>query len=176
MAKTSLSLRTAALAGLMVLSAGCTTQVHRVPVDSARLVVSVDERLACAHHLREVVDARPTSERAGGLGSHMFLFDDVPGLVRQQFAQAGLTDQGQGPAVDVRVMQFYLAQNQVTKIPVAVYEVRVDGGAPILVRSQQASTNWWGSEDEAYAAYSTALADATGKVVTGLNASCPKAG
>ena len=30
------------------------------------------------------------------------------------------------------------------------------------MRSQQASTNWWGSEDEAYGAYSTALADATG--------------
>jgi hypothetical protein len=61
-----------------------------------------------------------------------------------------------------------------TKVPVAVYEVRLDGGATFTVRSQKASMNWNGTENEAYAAYSTALADATAQVVSRLNAACAK--
>ena len=156
--------------------AGCSVKVHRVPVDTARLVAPVEARLACDHQLRDIVDARSSSDRAGGLGNHLFLFDDVPGTVRKQFAQAGLATQATGPVVDVRILQFYLSQNLTTKIPVAVYEVRVDNASPFLVRSQRASMNWNGSENEAYEAYSTALADATAQVVNRLNAGCPKAG
>jgi hypothetical protein len=76
--------------------------------------------------------------------------------------------------VDVGILQFYLSQNTITKIPVAVYEVRVDGGATFTVRSQRASMNWNGTENEAYEAYSAALADATAQVVARLNAGCPQ--
>ena len=174
MASSSL-LRSLALAVACTGLVACTPKVHRVAVDPSRLVVPMEARLACEHQLHEVVDARPTSERSGGLGVHMFVFDDVPGAVRRQFEQAGMAAQG-GRVVDVRVLQFYLSQNTITKVPVAVYEVRVDGGAPFRVRSQLPSMNNWGSENEAYGAYASALADATEQVVARLNAGCPKAG
>ena len=155
---------------------GCAAKVHRVAVDPARLAMPVATKLACGYRLDEVVDARPSSDRSGGLGNHLFLFDDVPGVVRQQFGNAGLRGQSDGPGVDVRILQFYLTQNTITKIPVAVYEVRVDGGAPFLVRSQKASMNWNGTENEAYSAYAAALADAAGQVVARLNTDCAKAG
>ena len=167
--------RFAALACVVACAAGCSVKVHQVPVDSARLApASVTVRMACDRRLQSVIDARDSTDRAGGLGVHLFLFEDVPGVVRRQFALAGLDAQGRGPAVDIRILQFYLAQNAMTKVPVAVYEVSVDGAAPFIVRSQKASMNWNGTEDEAYGAYALALSDATAQVVSRLNAGCPK--
>lgn len=177
MARIGLRVALAACAGVAL--AGCQVQVHRVTADSSRLVQSGAQQvpLACPHRLGNVVDARDSvADGAGGLSAHRFVFEDVPGVVRQQFTHAGLTAAGEGPVVDVRVLQFYLAQNTVTKIPVAVYEVRVDGGQPMLLRSQKASMNWNGSENEAYAAYALALGDATARTVARLNEACPKAG
>jgi hypothetical protein len=153
---------------------GCSVKVDEVKADASRLASApANVRLACAHRLHDVVGGRAATERAGGLGSHVFLFDDQPAIVRGQFAAAGLDARGDGPAVDVGILQFYLAQNTLTKVPVAVYEVRVAGGAPFTVRAQRASMNWNGSENEAYAAYASALADATARVVSRLNADCP---
>ena len=169
--------RFAALACVVACAAGCSVKVHQVPVDSARLVpASVTVRMACDRRLQSVIDARDSTDRAGGLGVHLFLFEDVPGVVRRQFALAGLDAQGSGPAVDIRILQFYLAQNAMTKVPVAVYEVSVDGAAPFIVRSQKASMNWNGTENEAYGAYASALSDATAQVVARLNAGCAKQG
>jgi hypothetical protein len=165
------------LAGIAIGVAGCSVKVHQVPVDSTRLVpASVPVRMACDRRLQSVVDARDSTDRAGGLGVHLFLFDDVPGVVRKQFALAGLDAQGSGPAVDIRILQFYLAQNTMTKVPVAVYEVSVDGAAPFIVRSQKASMNWNGTENEAYGAYASALSDATAQAVSKINAGCRKPG
>jgi hypothetical protein len=167
--------RFAAVACIVACMAGCSVKVHQVAVDAPRLVATTSAvRMTCAHRLQSVVDARGSTDRAGGLGAHLFLFDDVPGVVRKQFALAGLDAQGSGPGVDVGILQFYLSQNTITKIPVAVYEVRVDGGATFTVRSQRASMNWNGTENEAYEAYSAALADATAQVVARLNAGCPQ--
>jgi hypothetical protein len=168
-------IRSAVFACAMAVLAACSVKVHEVKADAPRLMaVPPNVRIACDYRLRDVVDARASTQRAGGLGSHLFLFDDVPAIVRGQFAAAGLDAQGEGPAVDVGILQFYLAQNTMTKVPVAVYEVRLDGGATFTVRSQKASMNWNGTENEAYAAYSTALADATAQVVSRLNAACAK--
>jgi hypothetical protein len=177
MARIASRLALAACATFVV--AGCQVKVHRVAADSTRLVQAGVEQvpLACPHRLGNVVDARDSAaDRAGGLSAHMFVFEDVPGVVRQQFARAGLVGDGEGPAVDVRILQFYLSQNTITKVPVAVYEVRVGGGEPMLLRSQKASMNWNGTENEAYAAYARALGDATAQTIARLNAGCPKAG
>jgi hypothetical protein len=69
-------------------------------------------------------------------------------------------------------MQLYLAQNLTTKVPVAVYEVAINDGAAFVVRSQKASLNWNGTEDEAYAAYARVLADVNQQLVNQLNARC----
>jgi len=167
--------RVTALACAAACVAGCSVKVHEVAADAPRLMAtSSNVRLACSYRLHDIVDARASTGRAGGLGAHLFLFDDVPGVVRRQFALAGLDAQGSGPAVDIRILQFYLAQNTMTKVPVAVYEVSVDGAAPFIVRSQKASMNWNGTENEAYGAYALALSDATAQVVSRLNAGCPK--
>lgn len=128
-------------------------------------------RVACPYRIEAVEDDRPAGERAGGLGEHRFLLEDVAGVVRGQLRDAGLSESA-GTPVHLRVLQFYLAQNTVTKIPVVVYELRIDGGPPTVVRSQLASMNWWGSEREGYRAYAAAMADSIRQVVTRLDAAC----
>jgi hypothetical protein len=170
--------RSVALGALLAVAlGGCTAHVNKVTMDTARLgapaAYARPVPLACAYRLREVVDARSSGDRAGGLGSHMFVFDDAASVVRGQLSAAGLgTAEGEGAAVTVRIVQLYLGQSNGTKIPVAVYDVDIAGQPRFLVRSQQATMNWNSSENEAYAAYSRALADANQKLVLRLNAGC----
>ena len=153
----------------------CSAKVVRVDMDPARLAATLPVPLSCAHTLAEVVDARPAGSQAGGLSEHAFAFADVAQVVRQQLLAAGLQEAGKAsPQVAVRVMQLYLAQNRGTKIPVAVYQVRVDGGAAFLLRSQPASLNWNGTQNEAYAAYARALAAVNQQLIQRLNAGCAK--
>lgn len=168
------------LAGLLAVAlCGCSMHVNKVAMNPARLEPvrhaqsAKPIKLACAYRLQEVVDARPAGDRAGGLGKHMFVFDDAVSVVRGQLATAGLaTAGGDGKPVTVRIVQLYLAQSHVTKIPVAVYNVAIEGEPAFLVRSQQATMNWNGTENEAYAAYSRVLADANQQLVMRLNAGC----
>lgn len=148
--------------------------VHRVAMDPARLdPPSAEVRLACGYRLQDVVDARPAGDRAGGLGNHMFVFDDATAVVRGQLEAAGLrADASDAKTVSVRIVQLYLTQNTITKIPVAVYAVTVDGQPAFLVRSQKATMNWNSTENEAYAAYARVLADANAQLVRRLNAGC----
>lgn len=166
---------------IALLLAGCSTKVVRVDADPARLAATPSAskaavRLACPYRLADVVDARPGGE-SGGLGVHAFRFSDVAGIVRSQLQDAGLNKADDPsaagtPAVDLRVRQLYLSQNLGTKIPVAVYEVAIDGGPAFVVRSQKATMNWNGTRDEAYAAYARVLADVNQQLLRQLNARC----
>jgi hypothetical protein len=163
---------------LPAMLAGCGTKVVRVDMDSTRLVapaVTRDAiRLGCRYRLQEVVDARPHGEQAGGLSQHAFRFTDAAETVRRQLSAAGLDDAAgaDAPAVTVRIMQLYLAQNLSTKIPVAVYQVTAGDEPAFVIRSQPASMNWNGTQDEAYAAYARVMADANQQMIRRLNARC----
>jgi hypothetical protein len=161
---------------------GCATKVHKVVVREDRISAAPPAGkkmpgLACAFQLAEVIDARPAGNRAGGLGAHQFLLDDAPGLLRAQLLKLGMTA-ADAPAdagarrVVVQIKQLYLSQNTITKVPVAVYSVQVDGGAPFVIRAQAASMNWNSTEDEAYRSLSYAMGDANSQLVTALNKDC----
>lgn len=168
---------------LALLLTACSTKVVRVDADPARLAAppaasKAAVRLACPYRLADVVDARPGGE-SGGLGVHAFRFGDVAGIVRSQLQDAGLhaaenPSSVGAPAVDLRVLQLYLSQNLGTKIPVAVYEVAIDDGPAFVLRSQKATMNWNGSQDEAYAAYARVLADVNQQLLRQLNARCAR--
>ncbi len=107
---------------------------------------------------------------------HMMQLADPKQLIRSEFTRAGMlspvaTD---GRAVIINVKQVYLSQNLTTKIPVVVYEVRVEDAEPFIVRGQPASMNWNGSENEAYGALAKAFHVANTLVVSGLNGRCGK--
>lgn len=165
-----------ALLALLVL-AGCMT-MSKVTVDSGRLGQTPPPavRLACEYRLGELTDARPAGRSAGRIGLKAFELPDPVALVRDQLAAAGLGTDGTGRQVDVRLMQFYLAQNTITLVPVVVYEATIAGQAPLVVRGQPASMNDWGSENEATAAYAAALRQANARLVAALNAACPADG
>lgn len=145
-------------------------------MDPSRLVGTGDPqpKLACTYGLQDVVDARTSGDRVGGLGINMFVFDDAVGLVRRQLASAGFSaaNAQQPDSVTIRILKIYMAQNNITKIPVVVYEVHVDQQSPFLIRSQLASMNWVGSQNEAYDAYARAFHDADAKLVGKLNEQC----
>jgi len=172
--------RNAAVLGTALLLVSCNGKVVRVDMDSARLAPATTTRnaarLTCPHRLKDVVDARPGDGEAGGLGWHAFKFSNAAQTIRDQLLGAGLTDDAGGadaaPAVNIRVVQLYLAQNQITKIPVAVYQVSIDGAPEFVIRSQKATMNWNGTEDEAYAAYARVLADVNQQLLRELNARC----
>lgn len=120
-------------------------------------------------------DARPAGDRAGGLGKHMFVFEDAADVVRRQLSSAGLRAAAPdgAPPVTVRILQLYLTQNTITKVPVVVFEVTPEGHPTFLVRAQTASMNWNGTENEAYGAYAQAIANASTQLVSRLNLQCP---
>jgi len=153
---------------------GCTMKVNRVQMDATRLVGKVERKVACAYRQGEVVDARPSTGRAGGLGEHLFLVDDAAAIVRGRMTAVGIAPQGEGDAVDVKVMHMYMTQNLGTKIPVVVLSAAVGQQPAFTLRSQKASMNWNGTEDEAYAGYARALDDAMAQLVTRLDAGCRK--
>jgi hypothetical protein len=157
--------------------AGCSAKIVRVDMDATRLAPTAANtvHLACSYRLGQLADARPAGSQAGGLSGNAFEFADAVGVVRRQLLAAGLQDTGNpAPVVAVRIMQLYLAQNLLTKVPVAVYEVAVADRPPFLLRSQKASMNWNGSQDEAYAAYALALADVNQQLIARLNTDCAK--
>lgn len=166
--------RIPALLALALLSA-CSSTVNKVDVDAGRLVADRPiGTLGCAYRLTELNDARPSGERAGGLGMHMMQLTDPKQLIRSEFSKAGMLppEAAEGRAVIINVKQVYLSQNLSTKIPVVVYEVRVQGNEPFIVRGQPASMNWNGTENEAYGALAKAFQVANSLVVSGLNGRC----
>ncbi|HEY5970419.1 MAG TPA: hypothetical protein VIT22_00365 [Pseudoxanthomonas sp.] len=156
---------------------GCATQVHRVALDPARLVAQPQAKLQCPYRLGEVIDARPSTGRAGGLGKHLFLVEDAAALVRGKLEGIGVSAAAPaGDQVDVRLVHLYLTQNTITKVPVLVLGVTVAGEPAFLLRSQKASMNWNGTEEEAYASFSRMFDDAMAQLVGKLNARCAVAG
>jgi uncharacterized lipoprotein YajG len=172
-------IRAAAWLAAIALLAGCSTQVNKVVVRPDALPVQPQgkaPRLACGFHLASVEDARSPGSQAGGLGRHQLVLEDAPALVTHQLHRAGMLA-GAPTAADahtvaLQIKQLYLTQNLTTKIPMAVYSVQVDGGDPFLVRSQAASMNWNGTQEEAYDALAKALDDASQRLVTALNTRC----
>jgi len=157
----------------MLLPCACAMKVHKVALDPTRLVARPQAKLLCPYRMGQVVDARPTTGRAGGLGKHLFLVEDAAALVRSKLEGIGIAAAAQaGDPVDARLMHLYLAQNTITKVPVLVLSVTVAGEPAFLLRSQKASMNWNGSEDEAYASFSQMFDDAMGQLVGKLNARC----
>jgi hypothetical protein len=167
---------TLALAALFLVT-GCAMKVHRVALDPARLVGQPQAKLQCPYRMGEVVDARPSTGRAGGLGKHLFLIEDAAALVRGKLEGIGISADAPattpaGDPVDVRLMHLYLTQNTITKVPVLVLSVTVAGEPAFLLRSQKASMNWNGTEDEAYASFSRMFDDAMGQLAGKLNKRC----
>ncbi|WP_144436263.1 hypothetical protein [Lysobacter antibioticus] len=160
------------------LSPACSRQVKRVYIDPQRLRTEPMPALTCGYRLTEVVDGRPAGERIGGLGRHQLMLEDAPTLVKGQLLKAGLSaDAPAGAAaVKLEIKRLYLIQSQTSKVPVAVYQVSLEGAAPFLIRASKASVNWNGSEDEAYTALGAALQDANQQLLVALNGRCPHKG
>lgn len=147
--------------------------MRKVTVDPARLHLDAKTALRCPYRLKEVVDARPAGNSSGHMGTSAFEIADPVGIVRDELRTLGLTEAAQGPDVSVRLMQLYFATNRVTKVPVVVYEATLAGHAPMIVRGQPASINWWGSDSEATSALGVALREANRRLVSNLNSACP---
>lgn len=161
----------------LLLASACTMKVHRVQMDPARLVVGKQVPLACAYRLGEVVDARPSTGRAGGLASHLFLVEDAAGLLRTRLGAIGLSSTASaGDTVDAELLHLYMTQNAMTKVPVLVVRVTVAGEPPLLLRSQRASMNWNGTEDEAYDAFADMFDDISAQLLGTLNRRCATPG
>lgn len=169
------ALRRAALLVLLPLAA-CAGPTRLIPMDASRLVPAMHHDPGCTYHLASLVDARQAGANAGGLhGQHFELEDPLP-LVRASLARAGLSGNGEDEArsVDIELLRLYIARNRGTKVPVVVYRTRI-ADESIIVRSQQPSMNWNGTEDEAYAALGRALDDANARLAEVLGERCGKA-
>ena len=174
--------RTRVLAALLVVAvAACSQKVVRVDMDASRLALPDRQverfPLMCDYRISDVVDDRVDGGEAGGLSANAFKFADAAAVVRKQLFAAGLSDRpdAQGPGVSVHIVQLYLMQNLGTKIPVAVYRVRIGDGPVQVLRAQATTLNWNGTQNEAYAAFGRAMADITHQLVAELNQHCPAA-
>lgn len=158
-----------------LVAAACTHDVHTMTIGQGQLVghQGVSE-LRCPLRLKAVVDGRGTTGDSGGLGWNRVVVEDAPGLVRQQLLEAGLhpADAATGRDVVVTLKLMYLGQNNMTKNPVVVYEVVLDGGTPFLVRAQPTIANWDSTKGETVSAFSAALHQANDKLLAELNTRC----
>lgn len=154
----------------------CTFHVNKVQVDTARLDTGKPiGTLRCRYGLTGVVDARPSGDRAGGLGENMLLLEDPSELISARLQSAGMT-QGHAPDapdVLVEIKRFYLTVNTMAKVPVVVLQAGIGDAPPFLVRAQPVTMNWNGTENEAYAGLANALQGAVTQLVTELNGRCP---
>jgi len=162
----------AALLVLLSLAA-CAGPTRHITVDSSRLVPATHHATSCAYRLASLVDSRQSGASAGGLPRQHFELEDPLPLVRASLARAGLSghDGGDTRGVDVELLRLYIARNLSNKVPVVVYRARI-GGETFILRSQQPSINWNGTEDEAYAALARALEDANVQLAGALQERC----
>jgi hypothetical protein len=159
-------------AGLL---AGCEGNVKRVTINEGQLVGKQRiTQIRCPLRLKQVVDARSTTNQSGGLGWNQVVLDDAPLMVQQQLLKAGLlpATAAQGRDVVVKLKHMYMSQNHMTKNPVVVYEVVLDGGEPFIVRAQPTKMNWNSSTGETLSAFSSALRQANDQLLAALNQRC----
>lgn len=174
-AGTLAKLRPVAAICLVLLSA-CTVKIHKVQVDTTRLESGKPVgTLQCAYGLAGVLDARPAGDRAGGLGEHMLLMDNPSALIAERLQKVGMAANSLPDSIDVHIVikRFYLSQNLITKVPVVVLQAGIGNEPPFLVRAQPVTTNWNGTENEAYTALANALQGAVTQLVSDLNSRCP---
>lgn len=160
------------LCAAIALLPACTMKVHRVELESSRLVGDANAKVACSYRQGEVVDARPSKGRGGGLGKHLFLVEDATSIVRAQLEAAGVSAGASGEVVDARLLHMYMTQNQISKIPVVVLSASIAKQPAFTLRSQTPSMNWNGTENEAYSAYERAFDDVMGQLIGRLNSRC----
>lgn len=165
-----------AMAGSCLILAACAFNVNKVQVDAARLDTGKSiGTLQCRYGLAGVVDARPSGDRAGGLGENMLLLNDPSELIAARLQDAGMIKGSAPDAPDVliEIKRFYLTVNTMAKVPVVVLQAGIGDEPPFLVRAQPVTMNWNGTENEAYTAIANALQGAVTQLVSDLNARCP---
>jgi hypothetical protein len=177
-------IRPALVGALALLLSGCGGTVNTValtPENTVRANRTHDPKatqlvpLRCAYRLADVRDDRPDGDSAGGLGWNQLVMSDATSLVAGQLHAAGLAPPTtpEGTPVVVTLKRLYVAQEQMTKVSVVVYEVAVDGNAPYLVRAQSSRGNWNSSTNEALSVFGRGIAAANAQLVTSLNERCP---
>lgn len=167
-----------AMVGICSLLAACAINVNKVQVDTARLDTGKSiGTLQCRYGLVGVVDARPSGDRAGGLGENMLLLNDPSELISSRLQSAGMVKgtTPDAPDVLIEIKRFYLTVNTMAKVPVVVLQARIGQQQPFLVRAQPVSANWNGTENEAYSAMANALQGAATQLVVELNGKCGSA-
>jgi len=128
--------------------------------------------LACPYRLNALDDVRPQGSKGVYLPDGVFTMGDQVGLVRARLAAAGVRRDSEGRAVDIRIRHLYIGRNNLTLVPVAVYEVAVDGGAPERLRVQPASVYDAGQKFEMSRVVEEVIGTANGAVIAMLNARC----
>lgn len=148
--------------------------VETVRIDPDRIDAVAKIPFKCAYRLGSVIDQRPVGEEAGSLGWRRYILDNAAGVVDGQLRKSGFSDVSavQAPSVDVMLMRLYIQQNLYTNLPIVVYQAKIDGGEPFVVRSQIGKMTWTAGEDKAYDGYALALRDANERLISELNARC----
>ena len=168
-------IRKAGLALLPLLLAGCTGTVKTVPLTAENTARPIAvQPLLCAYRLQEVRDERPDGDSAGGLGWNKLVMKDPTEMVRQQLTQRGLqpADSSAGRNLVVTLKRMYVAPAMMSKLAIVVYQVKLDGEVPYLIRAQVARGNWNGSQAEALSVFSDAMRSADERTITWLNQRC----
>lgn len=167
-----------AMPGICLMLTACAFNVNKVQVDTARLDTGKSiGTLQCRYGLVAVLDARPSGDRAGGLGENMLLLNDPTELIAARLQSAGMLKGPvpDAPDVQIDIKRFYLTVNTMAKVPVVVLQAKIGQQEPFLIRAQPVTANWNGTENEAYAAMANALHGAATQLVAELNGKCGQA-
>jgi hypothetical protein len=168
--------RTFWVAALLISVAGCTVNVKQVRIDASTLDAPVPKAIVstrCAYRLLSIVDERPSGDMAGALGANLITLENAPALIRERLLKSGIADaQGEGRDVEIRLMRLYMMENLYTRFPIVVYQAKIDGSDPFVVRSQLGEMSWSTDPARAHEGYARALQDANARLISVLNEHC----
>jgi hypothetical protein len=158
------------------LLASCAGTVKVVKLDSAAVMGTQRVWInPCNFRLKEVRDER-VDGKSGGLNWNQLVIEDAVSLIRVEALKAGLlpADSTGGRDVVIALRHIYVANNNISKVPVVVYSVTADGRAPFIIRAQPSRMNWNGSENETRSSVSMALHQANDQLMLSLNNACDR--
>lgn len=164
-----------AVALLALLVAGCATTPRTLEIESKDLIKTGTAKLRkvnCSWRLGKVEDLRSEESGAGALGATRIEISDVDVLLAELLRQRGVGAEAGATMLDLRVHKLYMRQQHEIRVPTAVIEVMPHGSEPFVVRVQDASAYWSGSDEGTTRGFSRMLDEAVDVLVLRLNDRC----
>jgi len=140
-------------------------------VDPSRLPAGDLSLLECDYRLIGVTDGR-SDPGAGALPAVSMTFPEAAATVAHRLEAARWSSASGAPGVQVQIKRLYVQSLWAQRLGVAVYQVKIDGHPPFLVRAQPGKIGANYDAESAHERLGAAMTEANETLVGFLNQQC----